>query len=444
MNDPLNVAERLLEKEGPKDWEVFHQVSETFRVEVKDGLVDSLKRANVSGLAIRVIREGRVGFSFTSALDAASLERTVRTAVDAARFMPIDADIDLAEPAAIPAVDECILDGSLGQTTESAKTEIAAEIERLARAEDKRVTTIRSAGYAETIVKASLMNSRGLNASGGASFVRGWIELMAEQDGDQEMAYWMEQSRSARGIDPRVVAVNAAQRAVRSLGGRSVPSARLPVVLENTVAVDLLSILSSSFVAENHFKKTASPKIRPGEPLFSNKVSIVDDGLDIRGDSAFPFDGEGTPSSRTEVVTDGVVASLLFDRTYARKFGTVSTGNCRRGSFEALPASGPTNLFIKPGVEPLESLFRSADDGLFITELMGLHTANPISGDFSVGAAGFAIRGGALDHPVKGVAVAGNIIDLFKSVLAVGNDFRFFGSLGGSSLLIESLAVSGL
>ncbi len=444
MSDRLNVVAGLLEKEGPREWEVFHQMSETFRVEVKGGVVDSLKRAKVSGLAVRVIDEGRVGFSFTAALDVESLERTVRTAVDSARFMPVDPDVDLAEPSAMPVMAEPILHPSLKQCPESDKTEIAAEIERLARSEDKRVTTIRTAGYADTIVEATLVNSRGLEAVGAAGFVRGWIELMAEANGDQEMAYWMEQARSTDGIDPRIVAVNAARRAVSSLGGRSVPSARLPVVVENTVAVDLLSVLAGSFVAENHFKKTASPKIQPGEAVFSDKVSIIDDGLETRGDGAFPFDGEGTPSSRTEVVVRGRVASLLFDRKYAGKFGTVSTGNCRRSTFEALPMSGPTNLFIEPGVESLEALFGSVGNGLFITELMGLHTADPISGDFSVGAAGFAIKGGMLDHPVKGVAIAGNIIDLFKNVRIVGTDFRFFGSLGASSLVVEGLAVSGL
>lgn len=444
MNDPLRVAVGLLETEGPREWEVFHQSSETFRVEVKDGVVDSLKRAKVSGLAVRVINEGRVGFSFTAALDPESLERTVKTAVDTAQFMPIDPDVDLAEPSPMPPMGERILDPSLKQFPEIDKTGIAAHIERLARAEDKRVTTIRSAGYADTIVEATLMNSEGLHASGAAGFVRGWIELMAEENGNQEMAYWMEQARSPHGIDPRAVAVTAAHRAVKSLGGESVPSAKLPIVVENTVAVDLLSVLSGSFVAESHFKKTASPRIRPGEAVFSDKVSIVDDGLDSRGDGAFPFDGEGTPSSRTEVVTEGVVTSLLFDRKYAKKFGVVSTGNCRRSGFETLPMSGPTNLFIKPGIESFEALVGFAGNGLLITELMGLHTADPISGDFSVGAAGFAIRGGRVDHPVKGVAVAGNIIDLFRNVRLLGNDFRFFGSLGAPSLLVESLAVSGL
>lgn len=444
MNHPLESAVRLLEQKGSKEWEVFYQASETFRVEVKGGLVDSLKRARISGLAVRVLNEGRVGFSFTAALDPQSLEHTVMTAVDTARFMPIDPDIDLAPPSLMPSVGDGILHPSLKPAPESAKTEIAAEIERQALAEDKRVTTIRSAGYTDTIVEATLVNSRGLNASGAAGFVRGWIELMAEENGEQEMGYWMEQARSVDGIDPRCVGVKGARRAVRSLGGRPVPSARLPVVVENTVAVDLLSVLSSSFVAENHFKKTASPRIRPGEAVFSEKVSIVDDGLDARGESAFPFDGEGTPSSRTEVVADGVVTSLLFDRKHAGKFGTISTGNCRRTGFDALPVSGSTNLFIQPGEESFDRLVGSVGNGLLVTELMGLHTADPISGDFSVGAAGFAIRGGKVDHPVKGVAIAGNIIDLFKSVRTVGDDFRFFGRLGAPSFVVESLAVSGL
>jgi PmbA protein len=267
---------------------------------------------------------------------------------------------------------------------------------------------------------------------------------MAEQNGEQEMAYWMEQARSPKGINPETVASKAARRALDSLGGKSLPSARMPVIVENSVAVDLLHVLSHSFLAENHYKKLTSPRIKLDEPIFSRKISIVDDGLDARGDYAFPFDGEGTPSQRTQVVENGTLRSLLFDLSYARKLKASSTGNCRRGSFEGLPMNGVTNLLIEPGTSTVAELAAAAGSGLLVTELMGLHTANPVSGDFSVGASGFNIKDGKIDHPVKGIAIAGNLVDLFGSVLEVADDFRFFGNMGAPSLLVESMAISGL
>ncbi len=444
MDDAVAITCGLLEKQAVKQWEVFHQDSHRFRVEFKDGVIDTLQKARVSGLAVRVIRETRVGFSFTSALDASSLEKTVDTAASMARVMPPDPDATLAEPATLPLLQEKIMDDSLRTATEADKTEIARAIESKARLVDKRITAIRSAGYSDAMVAVRLVNSNGLDAKGKAGFVRAWVELMAEQNGDQEMAYWMEQARSSERINPDTVASKAAARALDSLGGESIPSARMPVIVENSVAVDLLHVLSHSFLAENHFKKLVSPRIKPDERIFSNKISIVDDGLDARGDSAFPFDGEGTPSQRTQVVEDGTLRSLLFDLPYAKKLKASSTGNCRRASFEGLPINGVSNFLIEPGAPTTEDLTAAAGSGLLVTELMGFHTANPVSGDFSVGATGFKIEAGKLDRPVKGVAIAGNLIELFANVLKVGDDFRFFGNTGAPSLLVESLSVSGL
>jgi PmbA protein len=443
MDDPVTFTCEVLQKQAVNKWEVFHQDSRSFRVEFKDGVMDTFQKARVAGLAVRVINESRVGFSFTSALDLSSIQKTVDTAVSMARVMPPDPDLTLAESVHLPVLQDKIMDESLQKTTEGSKMEIARAIETKARLEDKRITTIRSAGYSDTIMAVRLVNSNGLDAKGDAGFVRAWVELMAEHNRDQEMAYWMEQARSPETINPAVVASKAARRALDSLGGKPLPSAKMPVIVENSVAVDLLHVLSHSFLGENHFKKLTSPRIKLGAPIFSRKLSIVDNGLDARGDYAFPFDGEGTRSQRTQVVENGTLQSLLFDLSYARKLQAASTGNCRRGSFEGLPVNGATNLLIEPGTTSVEELAVKVGTGLLITELMGLHTANPVSGDFSVGAAGFKIEAGKVDHPVKGVAIAGNIVDLFANVLEVGNDFRFFGNMGAPSLLVESLAVSG-
>jgi PmbA protein len=443
MDDAVIFTCEVLQEQAVNQWEVFYQDSRSFRAEFKDGVMDTLQKARVSGLAVRMISESRVGFSFTSALDPSSIKKTVDTAVLMAQVMPTDPDATLAGPAHLPVLQDKIMDESLQETAEGYKMEIARAIESHARLEDKRITTIRSAGYSDTIVAVRLVNSNGLDAKSEAGFVRAWVELMAEHNHDQEMAYWMEQARSPEMISPVVVASKAARRALDSLGGKSLPSAKIPVIMENRVSVDLLHVLSHSFLGENHFKKLTSPRIKLGTPIFSGKISIVDDGLDERGDYAFPFDGEGTPSQRTQVVENGTLQSLLFDLSYARKLQAASTGNCRRGSFEGLPVNGVTNLLIEPGTSSVEELAAQVGSGLLVTELMGLHTANPVSGDFSVGAAGFSIKGGKVDHPVKGIAIAGNIVDLFANVLEVGNDFRFFGNMGAPSLLVESLAVSG-
>lgn len=443
MSDPIDEARRLLERQDIDSWEIFREQADTFSAEVKDGRLDSSHHSRLSGMAVRAVKEGRLGFSFTSALDIPSVQRTVETAVSVAAFMPQDPDWSPPDAAALPDLSDALLDSGLVKTGQDRKIEIARLVEASARGHDRRVTTVRSAGYSEAVVTRSLVNSAGVNAGGQSGLAHSWVHLMAEEDGDQEQGYWLEQARSPLDIVPETVGKTAAQRALDSLGGRTIASAAMPVIVENTVAADLLQVIAGSFLGENHYKKKASPRIGTGLTVFSPSVTILDDGLDPRGAEAFSFDGEGTPSQKTVIVERGIVKSLLFDRYYAAKFGVASTGNCRRSGFDALPSSNVTNLVMLPGEHQLTGLFAVVGRGLLVTEVMGLHTADPISGDFSVGAAGFLIEGGERREPVKGIAIAGNLIDLLASVQMVADDFRFFGSTGAPSFLVESLAVSG-
>jgi PmbA protein len=156
-----------------------------------------------------------------------------------------------------------------------------------------------------------------------------------------------------------------------------------------------------------------------------------------------PFDGEGVPQQNTVLVDKGRLEGFLYDTYRARKEGTVSTGNATRGSSKSPPVMGVSNFFIDNGDTPFAGLLQGIERGILVTAVMGMHTANPISGDFSVGAAGFLIEQGSVTAPVKGIAIAGNIVELFHSVELVGNDLRFFGVVGAPSLRIAVLDVSG-
>jgi PmbA protein len=143
------------------------------------------------------------------------------------------------------------------------------------------------------------------------------------------------------------------------------------------------------------------------------------------------------------VVDKGRLAMLLYNAYTAKKDGVASTGNGVRGGFKGLPAVGFTNLYIAPGTHSPEALIAEMDKGLYVTEIMGAHTANPISGDFSVGATGFWIEKGKKAYPVREITIAGNILDLLKNIDAVGNDLRFSGRTGSPSLRVRELSIGG-
>ncbi|MDP3050193.1 MAG: metallopeptidase TldD-related protein, partial [Eubacteriales bacterium] len=182
---------------------------------------------------------------------------------------------------------------------------------------------------------------------------------------------------------------------------------------------------------------------RMGERVASDLVTIVDDGTLPGGINSGPCDGEGVPTSRTVVIEHGVLTSFLHNTYTAAKDGLVSTGNGVRGSFKGSPEVGTTNFYLSPGKTEREQLLEELDSGLLVTEVMGMHTANPISGDFSVGASGLWVENGRVSHPVRGMAIAGNITDLLMKIDAVGSDLQFFGGKGAPTVRVRQMMVTG-
>jgi PmbA protein len=139
----------------------------------------------------------------------------------------------------------------------------------------------------------------------------------------------------------------------------------------------------------------------------------------------------------------GVCEGYLYDSYWAKRDGVTSTGNGARSRYKSMPGVGVTNLYIEKGEKTLDELIGEVSDGLFITELMGVHTVNTVSGDFSVGASGLRIEGGKPCYPVRGMAISGNLMDLFSKVESCGSDLRFIGSIGAPSILFSELEASG-
>lgn len=443
MPEVVDTAKAFISKQSLDSWELFFSVSRTFRVEVKESIVDSLQRSSLKGLSVRIIKDRKSGFSFCSSSDPYDVEKTIKNAVEMASVMPTDDSASFTGGDLTYVRTPVLFDEMLLAMQEKDKIDIARTIEKEAYALDKRISIARSSGYVDSITESRLLNSEGLEVADRSGICSAWVELMAEESGEQETSYWYDQNRNPERLKPVDIARTAAMRAIKALGGKTVASGKMPVIFENGTAAGLLSVISNSFVAENHFKMTASPRVVKGDKLFSENLRIIDDGADERGELAFGFDGEGIPTQKTVVVDGGVVNSWLYDRYYGTKFSHPSTGNSRRAGFETPPASGITNFYVEPGALSLEEMIAGMTKGILVTEVMGLHTANPVSGDFSVGASGFAISDGGIAHPVKGIAIAGNLLELFAHIVEIGNDFRFFGNVGSSSLLCETISVSG-
>jgi PmbA protein len=186
---------------------------------------------------------------------------------------------------------------------------------------------------------------------------------------------------------------------------------------------------------------------REGEEVADPALRLGDDGTDSEGPASAPFDGEGTPTGRTGLVEGGRLLGFLYDTRTARKDGRRTTGNASRGSYRAPPSVGTTNLLIEPGDRNLAGLVAQAGDGLYVTEVSGLHSGvTPVSGTFSVGASGRLIENGELGTPVREMTIASDLVSMLKSVRLVGSEARwvpFGGSVKAPPLLVAEMAVSG-
>jgi PmbA protein len=264
----------------------------------------------------------------------------------------------------------------------------------------------------------------------------------AEAGGDSQMGGDYGFSTTLEGLDIGSVSLASARYATELLGAGQAPTMKCPAVLRNSVMAELVEFLSSSFSAEEIDKGRSMLAGKQGQRIFSEQLKLIDDGLMPGGYGTAPFDGEGVPSRRKVLIDNGFVSGTLVDGYYGRKLGLEPTGNSGRG-IKSPPSIDTTNLYIPAGPKTLEKLFDGISKGLLVTDLMGVHTANPVTGDFSLGASGILIENGKLTRPVRGFAVAGNVLEVFRRIVDTGNDLKFFGGVGAPSARVSEISVGG-
>ena len=423
--------------------EIYIRNSSSTTIEVKDQKVDAFERARDIGAGLRVLVGDRMGFAFTTDLTPASLRILAGSAVTNARNTASDPFHSIPEIPSAPYQSVSIFDPAVVALSEGEKIERVMAMEREAFAVDLRVKRIRkaSAGFSDS--KTLIMNSLGAEVLTEATAVSASIEVVAEHQGESQAGWDYDVKRFYRELDIEQVGRRAARKALDLLGACRIDSVKAPVVLDPSVAEEFLSIMASGFSAENVQKKKSLFIGRLDSSVVSPLITVYDDGLLAGGLGTAPSDDELVPMKNKTVIDKGRLALYLYNTYAANKDKTESTGNGIRGGFRGMPGVGITNLYIAPGAQSQEEILRSTPKGLLVTEIMGAHMANPIPGDFSVGATGFWIEQGKKAYPVREITIAGNILDLMKNIDAVGSDLRFSGRIGSPSLRVKELSIGG-
>jgi PmbA protein len=408
-------------------------------VEAKQQMVERMQRAHRVGISIRTIKDGRLGFATTKEMSVKSIHQALKNALDSMK------NVEPTEDAVLPGAQESRgeleenITKPLGEVSDDERIAVAKSLESVALAAENKVKKVQHPRYEEFDRTLLVMNSGGVKNMSRRQMASCELRVVAEDGAVAESAYDYGYAASFDRLGVDRIARRAARRAVAKLGAKPVPGGRYPVVFTPRAAASMLGLLAPSFFADNVQRGKSILGGKLGEKFYSPSVTIIDDGLLPDGFGSFPFDWEGVPKRRTAMVEDGVVSSWLYDGARAAHDGVESTGNSQRAGLDKLPSVGINNCFLKAGSESRDSIIKGVGRGIVATDLLGLHTANTISGSFSLGLEGFVIEDGAVREPVRGVTVAGNIHDLFKSIAAVGNDLEFFATCGAPTVLVEDL-----
>jgi len=427
----------LLKKRSINEFEVYGAASDTIRAESKECAMGSLSTSRESGIGIRLIMDGAMGFAYGADAD----ESLVNSAITSARYQFKDHHNQLPQRQhEYDHVD--IFDDDVRRLTAEECIARAVRLEQSARDADSRIHNVRKASFSRTVSRVIITNSHGVGASATLSFASTSTMVMAKQGDDNQSGYEFDYSHHLSDIDVERVGRQAAKRATDMLLAKRMQTAKLPVLFDNTTTAQMLEFISEAFIGENVIKGKSFVGDKLGKKYFSSEVSLADDPLDPRGADACPFDGEGVRSRKTVLVDNGTIFAFVYDSYWGNVAGKSSTGNSMRGGYRAMPTLGIRHLCMEPGNEDMAQNLKGLKRVLKITDIMGMHTANPITGEFSVGVSGMLMDEGAMLHPVREAAIAGNIYDLFSRVIAVGTDVREFGSVLCPSVLIDAIDVS--
>jgi PmbA protein len=430
---------------GASEAEAWAEQGTSRRIRVYEGEVESLSDAGGRGVGVRAFADGRSGYAYGTDLSEPAVTETAEAAVEAAEVADSDEFAGLPEQCGTTSV-EGLASGDLSAWSTERKVELALAVERAAR-ERPGVTQVENAVYSDAEGSIALANSKGFSAGYEATQAWAYASAFAGEGSELMTGLGVGLGRDPGVLDPEAIGGEAAERALALVGARQPPSRRCPVVLDAFVAASFIGFIGSMLSADAVQRGRSLFADREGDEIAAAVLALSDDATDPAGPSSSPFDGEGSPTRRTPLIEDGRLLTFLFDVRTARKAGRSTTANASRGSYRTPPSVGTSNLTVQPGSASLEGLFREAGDGLYVTEVAGLHSGvNPVSGTFSVGASGRLIENGEAASPVRELTIASDLVSMLLAVRALGAEARwvpFGGSVKAPPILIAEMSVSG-
>ena len=395
-------------------------------VTVRKGEVETVAYNRDKGISLTVYVGQRRGHASTADFAPDAVRAAVDKALAIARYTAEDPAAGLADPDRLARTFPDLDLYHPWELSVDAAIELGRETEAAAMAVDPRITNTEGATVGRGESEFVYANSLGF--AGGFRSSRHHIDcaVIGEDDGGMQRDFWYTAARAPGDLEAAAaVGRRAGERTVRRLGARPLETLECPVLFEAPEAGDLLGFFVGAVSGGALYRKSSFLLDSLGQQVFAPQVSIREEPHLPRARASTPFDNEGVATVPRDVVKDGVVAGYFLGSYSARKLGMATTGN----------AGGSHNLVVAHGDDDLPALLRRMGRGLFVTEQLG-QGVNPVTGDYSRGAAGFWVEDGVIAYPVEEITIAGNLKDMFRDIVAVGNDVDRRGSRHTGSILV--------
>lgn len=420
---------------GASQAEADASLSKGLSVTVRLGEVETVEYQRDRALGVTVYFGTRKGSASTADLSANSVRETVEKACAIARHTAMDDCAGLADPQLLATEFPDLQLDFPWEITPEAAVELARECESAGLAVDGRLGNSEGASVGSQRGVRVYGNSHGFLAGDCATSHSLSCVLLAQQDEDMQRDYWYSSTRDPRDLEAAgEVGRMAARRAIARLGARRLPTGKAPVIFAPEVARGFIGHFIGAIRGGAQYRKASFLLGAAGQAVFPSWVQMHERPRLPKALASAAWDGEGVRTRDRELVRDGVLDGYLLGSYSARKLGLQSTGN----------AGGLHNLLVdpSPGAPDQAALLKQMGRGLLVTELMG-QGVNGVTGDYSRGATGFWVEGGAIAHPVHEITIAGNLKDLYRNLVAIGADIDLRGGVRTGSVLVEGFTIAG-
>ncbi|MCD7781524.1 MAG: TldD/PmbA family protein [Methanosphaera sp.] len=433
LNDVLAKLDGLVDSA-----EVYAQREQSTDVDILNDQINHAKEENVLGIGIRILKDQRQGFAYTT--DLKRIDETINQAISNSKLNRQDENIAFREDNDNKYKS---IDGLYDKSLEDIQLEEAIDYSQaLIDYVNESECQPTSGGFSTGIGSTYIANSNGVYVSEESSISSASISVNVEDNDVVSSAYYYDVSHT-KELDLELIANNAIDLALRSRNAKPTTTRDTRVVLNHTAAVSLLVTYLSALNSENKQRGRSRFMNSQGEVVASEDLTIMDDGTLKGAIRSSVCDDEATPTTNTTLINDGVLDSFIYDiyRANNDEADVQTTANGLRSGYDSVPSVGFTNVVLdfkdKMSIEDI-------NEGIFVDSVMGAHTANPISGDFSVeGLNAFEIKDGQITNPIKKIMLSGNIFDIMMNVSAIDGEIRQLGPCITPQLLVDNLRVIG-